>query len=382
LKNLATVSSLTWDPKSDNNISVVRTVVRRGPLARITGTPSLTVGTCSVQGLVLDAGNSLGSGLTYKWTPTIYLDNASAAKPVFHPGKTTRYHLTITDSNGQQDTVSVLVRVPEAPKAVTDRNVFVDVPNKTIILNGSKSTGAGLGFLWLSKEGIILSGETTATAQVSGLGMYYLQVTDSLGCISKDSVNVGLYIQAENDTTETNVNESVVINVVRNDKPANAINPSSISIVTPPLHGIATVSADSLILYLPEDSYIGQDEFVYAICDYFKNCDNAKVLVIINDVSFFIPEAFSPNGDGINDKFEMKGLEKYKTVEIEIFNRWGNVVYQSKNYGEGVGKSGYWDGTAQFGIRVGSGPVPTGTYYYIMKLNGKENINGSIYLDR
>jgi len=174
----------------------------------------------------------------------------------------------------------------------------------------------------------------------------------------------------------------VMINVVRNDIPAKSINPSSISIITPPLHGIAEVAADSLILYVPEQSYIGQDEFVYAICDYFKNCDQAKVLVLINDVPFFIPEAFSPNGDGINDQFEIKGLAKYKTVEIQIFSRWGNIVYKSSKYGEGSGKDGFWDGVANNGLRIGSGPVPFGTYFYILKLNGKETINGSFYLDR
>lgn len=382
IKNMATVTSLSWDPVAGNNVATVNTVVLRGPVARIAGAPYLAVGSCNTTGKVIDASKSTGDGLSFSWSPTAYLDNPTSSKPVYRPGQTTHYKLTVTDANGQKDTTSVLMVVTPAPKAVTDRNVFVDKPNTTILLNGSKSTGAGLSFLWTSKEGIILSGETTPSAQVSGLGMYYLQVTDSLGCFNRDSVNVGLYIQAINDTAETKVNESVEINVLRNDIPKKSVNPSTISIVTPPLHGIASVSADSLILYLPEESYIGQDEFVYAVCDYFKNCDQAKVLVLVNDHPFFIPEAFSPNGDGINDKFEIKGLFKYQTVEIEIFNRWGNLVYQSKNYSEGAGKSGFWDGTAQRGVRTGSGPVPTGTYFYILRLNGKENINGSIYLDR
>jgi gliding motility-associated-like protein len=219
-------------------------------------------------------------------------------------------------------------------------------------------------------------------AQVRGLGIYYLQVTDSLGCQDTDSVNVGLFVQAINDTAKTIVNESVYINVVRNDIPAGTVNPLSLSIVTPPLHGTVTIAADSLILYLPEQTYFGPDEFVYSICDNFANCDNAKVMVLVNDLPFFIPEAFSPNGDGINDKFEIKGLAKYKTIEIEIFNRWGNVVYQSKNYGDGDGKVGFWDGTASSGMRVGSGPVPSGTYYYILTLGGNEKISKAVYLDR
>jgi len=357
-------------------------VVNRGPVARIAGAPYLITGSCNTSGKILDASTSSGAGLTFSWSPVLYLSNPDIARPVFIPGSTTRYHLTVTDSQGRKDTTSILVVVANPPQAVTDKNVFVKSPKETILLAGNKSTGAGLTYLWLSPEGIILSGETTPAAQVSGLGMYYLQVTDSLGCTSRDSVNVGLYIQAINDTASTRVNESVIINVVRNDIPQKSIDPSSISIVTPPLHGIADISADSLIIYQPEESYVGQDEFVYAICDYFKQCDQAKVLVLVNDMPFFIPEAFSPNGDGINDKFEIKGLRKYKNVEIEIFNRWGNIVYQSKNYGDGVGQDGFWDGKVTSGVRIGSGPVPTGTYFYILKLDGKQNINGSFYLDR
>ena len=352
------------------------------PIASIAGTAIVTLGSCDDKGHVLDASTSSGNGLAYSWTPSTYLDNPTSSKPKFQAGITTRYRLTVTDSEGQTDTTSVLVVVADAPKAVTDKNVFVDTPNAGILLNGAKSTGTGLTYLWLSKEGIILNGETQATAQVSGLGMYFLQVTDSFGCLSLDSVNVGIYIQAISDTAQTIVNQSVTINVVRNDIPQNAIDPSSILIVTPPFHGIASIAADSLVLYSPEKSYTGQDEFVYSICDYYGNCDNAKVLVLINDLPFFIPEAFSPNGDGINDKFVIKGLAKYKTVEVEIFNRWGNVVYLSKNYGDENGKAGFWDGMATSTMRVGSGPVPSGTYYYILKINGQENISGAVYLDR
>jgi gliding motility-associated-like protein len=239
-----------------------------------------------------------------------------------------------------------------------------------------------LTYLWTTKDGIILSGGTTTSAEVKGLGTYYFQITDKYGCTHTDSTNVGLYIQAVSDSVETEINKGIYINVVKNDIPKNSADPSSISIITPPMHGNATVDADSLIYYLPQDSYTGHDEFIYQICDYFKNCDQAKVLVLVNDVPLFIPEAFSPNGDGINDKFEMKGLLKYKSIQIEIVNRWGNVVYRSSNYGEGSGITGVWDGTASMGTSIGSGSVPSGTYFFILTLDGKEKISKSVYLDR
>jgi gliding motility-associated-like protein len=191
-----------------------------------------------------------------------------------------------------------------------------------------------------------------------------------------------LYIQAIPDTASTKINQSVLINVAKNDIPQGSVNPTNISVMTMPLHGTVSQAADSLILYVPEEYYVGQDEFVYTICDNFGNCNSAKVLVTIEDVPFFIPEAFSPNGDGINDKFQIKGLAKYKTIEIVIFNRWGNIVYQSKNYGDGIGKDGFWDGKATNGLRIGTGDVPSGTYYYILTLDRNEKISKSVYLDR
>ncbi len=352
------------------------------PTARIAGNSIVTLGSCNVTGYLLDASTSNGGGLAFNWSPATYLDNASSSKPTFLPGKTTRYHLTVTDSRGQTDTTSVLIVVNNAPVAVTDKNVFVNESNAAILLDASKSTGVGLTYLWLSKDGIIRSGETTSMAEVSGLGMYYLKVTDSYGCTSQDSVEVGLYTQAVKDTSSTKLNFAVDINVLANDIPKGKLNPATLRIVTAPQNGMATVVGDSLVSYLPNQYYVGSDNFIYSICDYFEHCDQATVLVLVSDVPFFIPEAFSPNGDGINDKFEIKGIAKYKTVQIEIFNRWGNVVYKSNNYGEGQGKSGFWDGTAGQGVRFSSGPVPTGTYFYVLKLDGKEKINGAIYLDR
>jgi gliding motility-associated-like protein len=279
----------------------------------------------------------------------------------------------------------VHVKVDPAPQIITASQVFVQSSSEVFMLDASSSTGNSLKFKWSSTQGgVIVSGGETTNPQVKGIGKYYLQVTDRYGCSDLDSIVVGLYVQvkAVNDTAEILVNNAVDINVLANDIPKKKLDPSTLRIVTSPQNGIATVVGDSLVSYLPNEYFVGSDNFVYSICDYFQNCDQATVLVLVNDMPFFIPEAFSPNGDGINDEFEIKGLTKYKTVEIEIFNRWGNVVYQSQNYGKGQGKDGFWDGTASQGVRTGSGQVSSGTYFYVLKLDGKEKINGTIYLDR
>lgn len=354
-----------------------------GPFIAVNDT--FETGACaSVQ---LDASNSHGFGeLTYQWQPTDFLNDPSSATPMFTPGQTTSYTLTVSDGNGNSTSKEVVVVVHDAPQVVTNNQVFVNNSTDLIMLDASGSTGDNLQFNWYTDgRGMVVSGINTATPEVSGLGKYYVQVSDQFGCIAVDSVTVGLLIQitAVNDTVGVLINTFADINVLANDIPKDQIDPHSISVVSPPEHGVAVVTSDSIITYTPNQYYIGQDNFIYAVCDYYNKCDEATVLVMIHDESLFVPNAFSPNGDGKNDYFEIQGLSQYENVSLEVFNRWGNLVYKSSNYGEGSGRSGFWDGVANKGVRIGNGEVPSGTYYYILDLGrGEQKITGFVYIDR
>ncbi|WP_109745330.1 DUF7507 domain-containing protein [Arcicella aurantiaca] len=82
----------------------------------------------------------------------------------------------------------------------------------------------------------------------------------------------------------------------------------------------------------------------------------------------FIPEGFSPNGDGINDLFVINLNDKTLTINLQIYNRWGGLVYAQEDY------QNNWDGTANQGANLtGKTGLPDGTYFYMVKLsNGKE----------
>lgn len=80
-----------------------------------------------------------------------------------------------------------------------------------------------------------------------------------------------------------------------------------------------------------------------------------------------VPNAFSPNGDGINDRWEILYLDSYPDCEVEVFNRYGQPVFRS------VGYSRPWDGTWK------GTPLPVGTYYWIINpKNGRQPLNGSV----
>ena len=93
--------------------------------------------------------------------------------------------------------------------------------------------------------------------------------------------------------------------------------------------------------------------------------------------NLIIPEGFSPNGDGVNDVFEIVGIDGYPGNEIKIFNRWGNLVFEAKPY------TNTWDGTSNFGLRIGGDELPSGVYFYILDLgDGTKPIRGYVHLKR
>ena len=71
-----------------------------------------------------------------------------------------------------------------------------------------------------------------------------------------------------------------------------------------------------------------------------------------------IPNAFSPNGDGINDVWNIEQLKDYPNAEVQIFNRNGQLLYVAK--GNNIAA---WMGS------INNKPVPVGAYYYVITLN-------------
>ena len=84
-----------------------------------------------------------------------------------------------------------------------------------------------------------------------------------------------------------------------------------------------------------------------------------------------IPTGFSPNGDGVNDYWVIGAMDEYIDAEVEVYNRWGQLVFHSPDNKQ------YWDGTWQ------GKNMPTADYFYIIKdVYGETLSNGRVTLRR
>ncbi len=133
--------------------------------------------------------------------------------------------------------------------------------------------------------------------------------------------------------------------------------------------------------YMKQPSFFGQEEIEYYVENRQlaeRKSNIAKIQILCgnedtgdNESVFLIPNAFSPNGDGLNDYFKIIIPDRYQDnseSKLQVFNRWGTLVYRSSGlrYGE---NEDWWDGNSSTSNMVTLGQnLPSGTYYYVFTI--------------
>jgi gliding motility-associated-like protein len=208
---------------------------------------------------------------------------------------------------------------------------------------------------------------------------------------------------AVDDAYFTLENEELEGDVSENDYDPEGDNQVLFTLVVPPSHGSIALLPSGVFEYIPYEGFTGNDQFVYEVCDDGEPvaCDKATAYIVVEEApedtipgpptpqepcELFIPDGFSPNDDGINDYFKIVCMEDYPNANIEIYNRWGNKVYDKENYGNTDrwgSTDAWWDGRSTNKLTVGSEKLPAGTYFYILYLNdGSDPITGFVFLNR
>jgi gliding motility-associated-like protein len=209
---------------------------------------------------------------------------------------------------------------------VTDQHVALCVP-------GSVQLDAfvpNMTYLWSTP-----GAETSKIITVSDLGVYYVDVTSPApqNCTSKKTITV-----LENNKPEIkniNVNETTVtIALVKNEDyfeySIDGINYQNSNVFTNTPSGLQT-------------AYVR---------DINKCSDDKKTFIVI-----IVPKYFTPNNDGYNDVWEIKGLVNYPLAEVTLFDRYGKIITHLDSYFRS------WDGT------FNKNPLPATDYWYVLKLD-------------
>ncbi len=264
---------------------------------------------------------------------------------------------------GSRNCVAPLIREREYKLDYLPADTIV-CPDDSIVLD---LTSLGGTIIWEDST-------TTSIRSIETPGVFRATLVDSNNCALEDTIKVSLVDTVTFlDTTICN-GQSISINGVEISAEGTYIDSTIIGLCSTGrminLNIVPSYTSDTLQVALKQgESYTWYDVPISEPGIHSKKflsregCDSIKYLNITS-LSFegiFIPNVFTPNGDGLNDLFEVYA-PKFSTVRMKIYDRWGGQIYSSE------GSILTWDGMINYS------PVDEGVYLYRIDL---EDINGN-----
>lgn len=281
---------------------------------------------------------SIAPGSTYSWSPAATLDDPTAPNPIASPNVTTEYVVTISNSAGCDITDTVTVFYGENLDILTSES-------DTICFGSSSSLFASGGdtYLW-SGDNLSCDDCPNPIATPAVTTTYDIHVENSTGGCPVDEqitviVNPNPDIEAGDDITLFN-GESAQIEAVG----------AYTSISWSPPDGLDDPTASDPVTSIAQNiTYIADVENEFGC----KTSDTLDV-VYLGCKGIYIPTAFSPNGDGMNDGFRLieAGFDLF--ISLQVYNRWGEMVFFTLDENQA------WDGIYNGEL------APVGSYAYIL----------------
>ena len=332
---------------------------------------------------------------TYLWNPGGKTTSSITIRPV----TTTTYDVIIRDQDSvvichPQITVEVMPRFE-----VKFRQVKLTCSNReeengrnaqvvAMVDSLSDVYNPPFDYQWEISPLHIAPGDPTWAIGLEAYKYYFIKVTDGRGCVQRDSISPRAYpnplVEITTDPSDTVYLQNPHVTYSYENLSADTLGISNFYWILNQQYNITSTEPEPRFTYV-ETGDFSTDLKVYNP----QGCDTTYSHTIrVEPVKLKIPNVFTPNGDGTNDYFIISldessdmpsggsspnrgddggsGLEYesfeplnrfYESTELTIFNRWGRIVYHSKDY------QNNWDG----------GGLSDGTYFYVLKCHGLKN---------
>lgn len=359
-----TVSLIASNPATCNGVDSASIQVQVGPAE-----PSLQaladIAVCGPTDSLLLVADAQGTALTWQWSSNAQFTDTLNASPtdstaLLNPVAAGTFHVQASSGGGCVATGQLTVTTSLAQAAISpDLQICAD-DTALVSLSG---IDAGSSISW-SPAGLVLSGQgsTQITVSPPDATWFAASVTAPGGCTWSDSawVNVSLMNGA---VVTANVDQDLVV-------PGTTVH-----LLATPANGVtyswqpATAVSDPAIA-APTATVQATTTFIVTVSD--GTCtavDSVTVKVhelVCDDPDIFVPDAFTPNGDGNNDALFVRGRH-IASMEFKVFDRWGELVYSTDDPAES------WDG------RYKGKPVDPAVYVYWLTV---ECVDGQTYFHK
>jgi len=280
------------------------------------------------------------AGTNYQWFPTnsVVISDPATSNPTVSPiANATQLFLTGTDANGciNTDTVMVIMLDP----LVADAGVDVEICRYDSIQIGAGIIEGQL-YTWSPTDGLLGMNSSNAMVSPDSSITYMLSVTDLYGCATEvDYVSI---IVNQLPIANAGIDDSITSN-----SSTQLVATGGVQYSWMPEDGLSNAGINDPIAS-PDSSTV----YVVTVIDIYGCIQTDTMSVTVIAPSFWLPNAFSPDGDMINDVFYVRG-EGVTGFEFSIFDQWGHVIFISNDMSIG------WNGSYPTGEQL-----PKGAYVY------------------
>ena len=292
---------------------------------------------CQGDSVVLDAGAGWD---TYSWPD----GSSQQSLTVYTTGS---FIAVVTDLNNCTDRDTATITVHQNP--------IVDLgPSDSICPGTTVTLDAGSG--WANVAW--MNGATSQTISGTAPGAFFVTVTDSNGCTDSSPI---LYLMA--------IPLDVAPIIVRNGGVLESTPAAGYQWY---LNGNMISGATSQTHAFQEPGFYTVGVPAQSVCSSNPTLFSNQIEILLGITADQIPEGFSPNGDNLNDVFEIQNLGQYTNSSLVVINRWGNEVFRKAPY----------DNSFK-GISDDGKTLPDGTYFYILDLGNDQDIfKGYLIINR
>ena len=289
---------------------------------------------------------------TFKWTPAATLNFDTVRTPVATPTDTTKYYVTAKwGVCVRKDSVTVNILQKPVPYAGSDTTICYKT---NAFLHGSASNLSGtVNFAWSPPDSLDTPNAATTIARMDTTRTFYLTVTDNYGCNFSVTDSVTVFMQPQLVVFAGNDTNAVL------GRPHQLMATGGVNYVWSPAAPLNNPFIANPLATLFNDTY-----FSVQVTDAIGCTDDDEVFIkVYEGPMYYLPNAFTPNGDGLNDIFRPVPVGIRSTDYFRVFNRYGTIMFETKEWMKG------WDGTLK------GKPAEAGTYVWMIKGIDK---NGSI----
>ena len=323
--------------------TVSKLIVHPNPVVSLSASKNLL---CRGETAQLNASG----GVSYSWKPATSLSNPSIASPLASPAQNAKYTVEVTNNLGCTKSDSIELTVVQPSK--------ITMANDTFVCRGSgiqlKAQGTTL-YQWINNvAGLNNTQVGNPIASPTSDITYTVVGSDSYNCF-KDTASIKVIVQPL----------------------PSVIAESDVQMLAAETHQlIATASADVIEWLWSPDNYLSCTrcpsplarprtpiDYVVTVRNRYKCAasDTIRVKLECSEEFVFIPNSFTPNNDGKNDVFYIKGKGIGVIKSLVIYNRWGETIFERKNF-DIDDRASSWDGKYK-GLLV-----PAGSYVFFAEM--------------